>query len=338
MPETKIKRRSFITGIAVMAGFTLISKEELIKMLKPITIEEILGRETPPYSEEYLAEKAREEENRIKEMYREELERIAREKGTESPEYKLAKKIYDSIKVKYTTPRPGARYAYALDVNKCIGCRRCVYACVMENNTAKNLKIEWIQVLECERENIEIVESERDYDIAPKKDRVYVPIACMHCSNPPCVMACPVKATWREADNIVVVDYERCIGCRYCAVACPYGARHFNWTKPEVPLTMLNPNMHYLGNVVREAHVIEKCTWCIQRVRDGGAPACVEHCPVGARIFGDLNDPKSPVRLVIEKYGAFVLKPEAGTKPNFFYFFGPVRSPPVEEGGGEEHA
>ena len=136
----------------------------------------------------------------------------------------------------------------------------------------------------------------------------------------------------------MVIDYERCIGCRYCAVACPYGARHFNWGRPRLPLTELNPNMHVLGNVPREPHVIEKCTWCIHRVRDGGVPACVEICPVGARVFGDLNDPKSPIRRIFEEYGAFVLKPEAGTQPSFFYFFGPERTPPRHKafkGGGE---
>ena len=329
--KIKVNRRRFIAGVAAAAGFTFIRKDLLIKMLQPITLEEVLGRETPPYSEEYLKARAEEAEKTIKEMYKAELDEIARTKGTDSPEYKLAKKIYDSIKVKYTPPKKGAKYAYALDVNKCIGCRRCVYACVMENNIGKNLEIEWIQVLESPRENIEIAEANRDYVEAPKKDMVYVPVACMHCTYPPCVMACPVKATWKEEDNIVVVDYKRCIGCRYCAVACPYGARHFNWTIPKVPLTQLNPNMHVIGNVPRDPHVIEKCTWCIQRVRDGGVPACVEHCPVGARIFGDLNDPNSPIRLVFEKYGAFVLKPEAGTKPNFFYFFGPMRTPPRGE-------
>jgi Fe-S-cluster-containing dehydrogenase component len=160
---------------------------------------------------------------------------------------------------------------------------------------------------------------------------VYIPMACMHCEDPPCVMVCPVVATFKEPDGIVVVDYDRCIGCRYCMTACPYGARRFNWRKPRVPANEINPNMHILGNVLRQPHVMEKCTWCIQRSRDGGVPACVEVCPVGARVFGDLNDPSSPIRQVLEEYGAFVLRPEAGTKPRFFYYFGPARTPPKKE-------
>ena len=221
----------------------------------------------------------------------------------------------------------------ALDINKCIGCRRCAYACVMENNQGRNLGIEWIKVVETPRDNaLELLHANLYYTEAPKEDKVYIPIACMHCEDPPCVMVCPVRATWKEPDGIVVIDYDRCIGCRYCMAACPYGARHFNWAKPYVPPTEINPNMHILGNVLRQPHVTEKCTWCIQRVRDGGVPACVEVCPIGARVFGDLNDPESPVRRVLEEYGGFVLKPEAGTNPRFFYFFGPRRTPPRKPG------
>jgi molybdopterin-containing oxidoreductase family iron-sulfur binding subunit len=238
------------------------------------------------------------------------------------------------IRVKATPAKQGTKYAMALDVNKCIGCRRCVYACVMENNQARNLGIEWITVLEIPRESaLEILHANIYYTEAPKEDMVYVPVACMQCDEPPCVYVCPVRATWKEPDGIVVIDYDRCIGCRYCMTACPYGARKFNWAVPYVPPTELNPNMHILGNLLRQPHVVEKCTWCIQRTRDGGVPACVEVCPVGARVFGDLHDPKSPIRRVMQEYGVFVLKPEAGTKPSFFYFFGPRRTPSPKELG-----
>lgn len=275
-----------------------------------------------------LEERARRKERELVEWCEEQASRACAERGSDSQECRLAKARCGSIEVKATGARPGASFAMALDLNKCIGCRRCVYACVMENNNGRNLRIEWIHVLELHREEFELVNSARDYDSAPKEGRVYVPVACMQCDNPPCVMAYPVRATWKEEDGIVVVDYDRCIGCRYCAVACPYGARRFNWAKPEVPFEELNPNMHILGNVPRQVHVIEKCTWCIQRTRSGGIPACVEVCPVGARSFGDLNDPSSPVRVIIEKYGAFALKPEAGTRPRFFYYFGPGKVPP----------
>jgi molybdopterin-containing oxidoreductase family iron-sulfur binding subunit len=136
------------------------------------------------------------------------------------------------------------------------------------------------------------------------------------------VKACPTTATWQEPDGIVVIDYDWCIGCRYCMAACPYGARHFNWTEPEIPADEMNPTTHYLGNRPRPHGVVEKCTWCIQRTRHGKYPACVEACPVGARKFGNLLDPDSEIRYLMKHKRTFVLKAEIDTKPKFFYFYG----------------
>jgi molybdopterin-containing oxidoreductase family iron-sulfur binding subunit len=156
----------------------------------------------------------------------------------------------------------------------------------------------------------------------PRPGHFYVPVACQQCRDAPCTKVCPTGATWTEPDGIVVVDYDWCIGCRCCMAACPYGARHFNWRAPEVPSAELNPAMHYLGNRPRPKGVVEKCTFCIQRARAGRYPACVEACPVGARKFGNLLDPDSEIRYIIEHKRVVVLKEELNTMPKFFYFYG----------------
>jgi molybdopterin-containing oxidoreductase family iron-sulfur binding subunit len=135
------------------------------------------------------------------------------------------------------------------------------------------------------------------------------------------VRVCPVEATWTEPDGITVVDYNWCIGCRYCEAACPYHARRFNWRKPEIAPEEINPNQAYLSNRVRPQGVVEKCTFCLHRTRKGKLPACLEACPTGARVFGNLADPDSEIRWVLENKRVFVLKEELGTRPRFFYFF-----------------
>ena len=154
----------------------------------------------------------------------------------------------------------------------------------------------------------------------PEKDAFYFPIQCMQCEKPPCVKVCPVRTTYREPDGIVVVDYNWCIGCRMCIGACPYWARRFNWGEPNLPKEEMNPDTHYLGNRPRMKGVVEKCTFCIQRTRKGRYTACVEVCPVGARKFGNLLDPESEVRKVLDRKRVFRLKAELNTYPKFFYF------------------
>jgi len=224
-------------------------------------------------------------------------------------------------------PLPGVLFAYGLDLSRCIGCRRCVYACVGENNQSRDPQIQWIQVFEFKRKdtirwiNLEKGNPLFDHGLQPAKDMVYLPMACMQCENPECVRACPTNATWKEPDGIIVIDYNWCIGCRYCITACPYGARRFNWTEPEIPTDELNPKLHYLGNRPRMHGVVEKCTWCIQRTRNGRYTACVEACPVGARKFGNFLDPDSEIQQLIKHKRTFVLKAEIGTEPKFFYFY-----------------
>jgi len=222
---------------------------------------------------------------------------------------------------------PGVLFGYGLDLSRCIGCRRCVYACVEENNQSKDPQIHWITVLRFKTGEkwVDLEESEKYYNPpeVPEDEYFYMPVQCQQCENPPCVRACPTQATWKEPDGIVVVDYNWCIGCRYCMAACPYGARRFNWAAPNRKPEELNPATHYLGNRPRYRGVVEKCTFCIQRTRKdpGRYPACVEACPVGARKFGNLLDPNSEIRYTIEHKRVFRLKEDLNTEPKFYYFF-----------------
>jgi molybdopterin-containing oxidoreductase family iron-sulfur binding subunit len=239
------------------------------------------------------------------------LEREYKEKG-------------EAVSIADTPAQPGVEFAYALDISRCIGCRRCVYACVEENNQSRKPQLHWIRVLSMEKDKgVDLTHADPYYNPAevPEEGRFYVPVACQQCSNPPCTKVCPTGATWTEPDGITVIDYDWCIGCRYCMAACPYGARHFNWTEPAIPAGELNTKTHYLGNRPRRKGVVEKCTFCIQRTRAGQYPTCVEVCPVGARKFGNLLDKNSEIRHIIEHKRVLVLKEELNTAPRFFYFY-----------------
>jgi Fe-S-cluster-containing dehydrogenase component len=243
-------------------------------------------------------------------------------------EKKYSRKYGKSVSVSAQGPMDGVLFGYGLDISRCIGCRRCVYACVEENNQSRDPEIQWIRVLEFEREsalrgiNLEDGNPYYDHEQVPAEDKFYLPVACQHCEDSPCSQVCPTGATWSEPDGIVVIDYDWCIGCRYCMAACPYGARRFNWGEPNLPAEDVNTNMHVLGNVPRPRGVVEKCSFCIQRVREGRYPACLEACPVGARKFGNLLDPDSEIRYLMANKRTFVLKAELETKPKFFYFYG----------------
>jgi len=230
------------------------------------------------------------------------------------------------VSVSADPPLEGVLYGYGLDLSRCIGCRRCVYACVEENNQSREPQIQWIKVLRMEKEGgVDLMKADAYYDppLVPEEDYFYMPVACQQCRHPPCVNACPVQATWQEPDGIVVIDYNWCIGCRCCMAACPYGARHFNWGPPSLPEDKLNPHTHYLGNRPRPRGVVEKCTFCIQRVRQrkGHYPACVEACPVGARKFGNLLDEQSEIRHILREKRVFILKEDLSTEPKFYYFY-----------------
>ena len=237
----------------------------------------------------------------------------------------LSAKYGKDVEVSAQGPRAGVQFAYALDISRCIGCRRCVYGCVEENNQSRDPQVHWIRVLEMDKEKgIDFAHANPYYDAetVPRPGHFYLPVACQQCENPPCVKSCPVGATWRDDDGIVVIDYDWCIGCRCCVSACPYGARRFNWGEPTLPAEEMNPKVHVLGNRPRQKGCVEKCTFCVHRVREGRYPRCVEVCPTGARKFGNLLDPSSEIRYVLEHKRVVVLKNELNTRPRFFYFFG----------------
>ncbi|MCF6350641.1 MAG: 4Fe-4S dicluster domain-containing protein [Flavobacteriaceae bacterium] len=213
-------------------------------------------------------------------------------------------------------------FGYAFNISKCKGYMDCVTACVEENNQDRNSEMQYIRIHEMEDgKGLNFDEADDNYyHEVPAEGHFYMGTQCFHCDNPPCVEVCPVKATWQEDDGIVVIDYDWCIGCRYCMAACPYDGRRFNWSNPEIPEEEVNKEQHYLGNRLRKKGVMEKCTFCIQRSRKGKNPACVDACPTGARIFGNLLDPKSTIRWVLENKKVFRLKEDLGTEPKFWYF------------------
>jgi len=210
------------------------------------------------------------------------------------------------------------RWGFGVDVNKCIGCLRCVEACKAENDVPRNahqfrtwveryVHVEGEAAMRIDSQqdpvNIAASGSQKEYRFAnryqgAKVDKAFfVPKLCNQCSHPACVQVCPVGATYQTVDGIVLVDDKRCIGCRYCVQACPYGARYFD-EKRGVP---------------------DKCTWCYHRITKGLNPACVDACPTGSRVFGDMLDRNSPVSLFVRNNRVQVLKPESGNSPNVFY-------------------
>jgi Fe-S-cluster-containing dehydrogenase component len=229
------------------------------------------------------------------------------------------------VRVKISDPRPlpKVKFAYALNLSVCNGNRRCVEACARENNLPDDPQIRYIRVVELDNVTHHLERGNVYYDRerVPEPGKYYLPVQCHQCNNPPCVKACPTKATWKEPDGIVVIDYNWCIGCRYCQAACPYHARRFNFAKPNVRPDKINPDQGYLSNRLRPVGVVEKCTFCLHRTRKGRYPACLEACPTGARKFGDMNDPNSEIRKILMEKRVYVLKEELGTDPNFFYFY-----------------
>ncbi|MFQ6013863.1 MAG: sulfate reduction electron transfer complex DsrMKJOP subunit DsrO [Anaerolineae bacterium] len=205
------------------------------------------------------------------------------------------------------------RWAMVIDQGRCIGCDYCTFACKAVNDTAPN--IYW---------NLVLTES------GLRGGHVFLPRPCLHCQHAPCVEVCPVGATYAREDGIIVMDYNKCIGCRYCEVACPYGARYFNWKEP----TEENRYVPAWGTPEVERRprgVVEKCSFCIQRIDRGLArgltpgvdreatPACVNICPVEARFFGDLNDPTSKVSQLLRSRRSFRLREDLGTEPRVYY-------------------
>ncbi len=202
-------------------------------------------------------------------------------------------------------------YGMGIDVDKCIGCNRCVEACKTENGVPEEPFFfrTWIERYSIHADGEVKVESistrtpeerlaEQDQPVDPEVVRTFfVPKLCNQCAHPPCVQVCPVGATFQTKDGVVLVDEKRCIGCRYCIQACPYGAR-------------------YLNPVTKTA---DKCTFCYHRITKGLAPACVEVCPTEARIFGDLKGRADRLVSFQRQNVISVLKPDLNTEPKALY-------------------
>lgn len=218
-----------------------------------------------------------------------------------------------------------------IDLDKCVGCQACTVACKEENDVPYGSPQEQRSRRELYWNKV-IAVSNGEY---PTVSVEFIPMPCMHCDDAPCTTVCPAKATYRRDDGIVMQDFRRCIGCKYCIAACPYGVRNFNFKeqreeeyhRPDLP-----PNRADRGPwpFPRRVHgVVEKCTFCFHRIdkglREGKkigvdvVPACVEACPTKARTFGDLDDPDSQVSHLLAARGAIRLREEMGTEPKVFY-------------------
>ncbi len=205
-------------------------------------------------------------------------------------------------------------WAMVIDQAKCTGCGYCSLACQAHNDVSP--EISW---------NVVMVENHTDGG-----EPVYISRPCMHCEQPPCAEVCPVGASYKRADGIVMMDYDRCIGCRYCEIACPYFARAFNWEAFTGPNPAV-PEWGYPEVPRRPRGVVEKCTFCFHRIDRGlklglipgedreATPACVAACPVGARSFGDLNNPDSVVSQLLSNNPYCQLRDDLGTGPRVYY-------------------
>jgi dimethyl sulfoxide reductase iron-sulfur subunit len=228
---------------------------------------------------------------------------------------------YEGIDVPDPGIKKATRLGMVVDQNKCIGCWTCAVACKEQQNVPIGLY--WLRVLTVGGDAMDTPAG-----TFPALTMAYQSTNCFHCDNPPCVKACPTQATYKMENGIVNVNYDRCIGCRYCMVACPYDNRVFNWRAPvqEPPA-----DVAVVGETpARPKGVVEKCTFCAQRTTEGLLPRCVVACPTGARVFGDLDDPHSEVSILLRNRPSYVVFPERGTKPSLHYL---LRTGPNAEGG-----
>lgn len=189
------------------------------------------------------------------------------------------------------------RYAMVIDLGRCLGCNACVLACIAENRREQALSAMEKGMGEVDKMKLRTYITRITTGRYPNVGVLYAHMICQHCTNPPCVSVCPTGASYIGEGGVVLVDKNKCIGCEYCVQACPYGARFWD---------------AYIKS-------IDKCTFCIHRVKEGREPACVTTCPSRARVFGDLDDPNSEVSKIVNMGDVVRFKEEEGTGPNVFY-------------------
>lgn len=234
------------------------------------------------------------------------------------PRENLVLRMQAEVQRALDKPQNSRHWGMVIDTRKCVGCHACTISCVAENKLPPGV----------------VYRPVLDHEVGtyPNVTRKFMPRPCLQCDEPPCVPVCPVGATFKRADGVVAIDYNQCIGCRYCIVACPYGARTFDaghtytGSTPEQQPYELLPSYEYgvahsrvAGSEDSPVGNARKCHFCIHRVEQGELPMCVTTCIGVANYFGDLNDPDSIVAEMAAKPNVVVLKEELGTKPSVTY-------------------
>ena len=233
------------------------------------------------------------------------------------PGWKVLAKIGDSEPSSVITKSSQKKWAMAVLLKRCWeqeACRDCIDSCHRIHNVPAlgnpKEEVKWIWTAPYGKvfPEHEVEFTDENYRGKP------VPLLCNHCDDPPCVKYCPTRATWKREDGIVMMDFHRCIGCRYCMAGCPYGSRSFNWRDPRPFIRKMN-----LEFPTRTKGVVEKCNFCEERLQKGLPPVCVDACKEGALVFGDLMEPGSEIRRDLQNQTVFQRQPELGTKPKVFY-------------------
>ncbi len=226
--------------------------------------------------------------------------------------------IIPGMPLKTASPLPALtakRWAMAVDPSKCrADCTDCIVACHTIHNVPDfgNPKdeVKWIW-----QEPFAAVFPDNHHAYSGQAiQKMRLPVLCNHCSNPPCVRVCPTKATFQRPDGIVMMDYHRCIGCRLCMAACPYGARSMNYREPRPFIAKINPDFP-----TRTKGVVEKCNFCEERLAKGLLPACVLACKEKALVFGDMENTRSAIRRLIENRFNLRRRANLGTNPQIYY-------------------